>query len=67
MMSVDSGGNFRYYSGDNSDLRAVEKMPKEVMSANASHIISDRFTSLTSDKLAGAGSSANKKLSNVKQ
>ena len=67
MMSVDSGGNFRYYSGDNSDLRAVEKMSKEVMAANASHIVTDRFTSLTSDKLAAANGSTNKKLSNVKQ
>ena len=62
MMSVDSGGNFRYYSGDNSDLRAVETLSKEVMAANASHIVTDRFTSLTTDKLG-----SNKKVSNIKQ
>lgn len=51
-MSVDSDGHFRYYSGDNSDLpRAVETLSREVMAANASHIVTDRFTSLTADKL----------------
>ena len=57
MMSVDSGGNFRYYSGSESSdssrsLKAVETLSKEIMAAHASHIITDRFTSLTADKLS---------------
>lgn len=56
MMSVDSGGNFRYYSGESSDpsrsLKAVETLSKEIMATHASHIITDRFTSLTAEKLS---------------
>jgi hypothetical protein len=59
MLSVDSGGNFRYYSGtgtagigtDSRSLCGMESLPRELMSANASNIVTDRFTSLTADKL----------------
>ena len=55
-MSVDSGRHFRYYSGESSDssrsLKGVETLSKEAMAKNASHIVTDRFTSLTADKLS---------------
>lgn len=62
MLSVDSGGNFRYYSGPSEgsnmngtrSLRGVESLPREVMAANASTIVADRFTSMTAEKLAKA-------------
>ena len=58
MLSVDSGGNFRYYSGtgDKKTMRGFEYLPREVMQTNAS-ILTDRFTSLTADKLASNSAS----------
>ena len=58
MLSVDSGGNFRYYSGtgDKKTMRGFEYLPREIMQTNAS-ILTDRFTSLTADKIATSSSS----------
>ena len=54
MLSVD-GGHFRYYSGGDSctglNPQAVETIPREAMTANAGHLVTDRFTSLTAEKL----------------
>ena len=57
MLSVDSGGNFRYYSGtgDKKTMRGFEYLPRKIMQANAS-IVTDRFTSLTADKLSTSSS-----------
>ena len=62
MLSVDSGGNFRYYSGtgDKKTMRGFEYLPREVMQTNAS-ILTDRFTSLTADKLASNSTSHTEK------
>ena len=53
MLSVDSGGNFRYYSGtgEKKTMRGFEYLPREIIQTNAS-ILTDRFTSLTADKIA---------------
>jgi len=52
MMSVDSGGHFRYYSDvAKGSLKGKETISKEVMANNASHIVTDKFTSLTAEKL----------------
>ena len=61
MLSVDAGGNFRYYSGtgDKKTMRGFEYLPREIMQSNAS-ILTDRFTSLTADKLASNSSTAEK-------
>ena len=66
MLSVDSGGNFRYYSGtgDKKTMRGFEYLPREVMQTNAS-ILTDRFTSLTADKLASNSSSNSEKGSSI--
>ena len=58
MLSVDSGGNFRYYSGtgDKKTMRGFEYLPREIMQTNAS-ILTDRFTSLTADKIVPSTSS----------
>ena len=66
MLSVDSGGNFRYYSGtgDKKTMRGFEYLPREVMQTNAS-ILTDRFTSLTADKLASNSSANSEKGSSI--
>ena len=50
--------SLRYYSGSESsdsirslNLKGVEILSKETMAQNASHIVTDRFTSLTAEKL----------------
>ena len=57
MLSVDSGGNFRYYSGtgEKKTMRGFESLPREIIQTNAS-ILTDRFTSLTADKMATTNS-----------
>ena len=66
MLSVDSGGNFRYYSGtgDKKTMRGFEYLPKEVLQTNAS-ILTDRFTSLTADKLSSCSTSPSEKGSSI--
>ena len=66
MLSVDSGGNFRYYSGtgDKKTMRGFEYLPKEIMQTNAS-ILTDRFTSLTADKLSSSSTSPSEKGSSI--
>ena len=66
MLSVDSGGNFRYYSGtgDKKTMRGFEYLPKEIIQTNAS-ILTDRFTSLTADKLASNSASPSEKGSTI--
>ena len=63
MLSVDAGGNFRYYSGtgDKKTMRGFEYLPREIMQSNAS-ILTDRFTSLTADKLASNSSTNSEKV-----
>ena len=42
-LSVDSGGNFRYFSGD-KNVRAFESLPRTVIqNSNAASIVTDRF------------------------
>lgn len=54
MLSVDSGGNFRYFSGPGQKtLRGFENLSREAMASNAS-IVTDKFTSFTAEKLSAA-------------
>lgn len=64
MLSVDvAGGHFRYYSGGDSCTgsvhpQAVETLSREAMTANAGHLVTDRFTSLTADKFKPVSNSS---------
>ena len=58
MVQVNLPNFLRYYSGSESsdsirslNLKGVEILSKETMAQNASHIVTDRFTSLTAEKL----------------
>ncbi|TRY73919.1 hypothetical protein TCAL_09116 [Tigriopus californicus] len=64
MLSVDSTGNFKYFSGSGErTMRGSESMPMELIHTN-SRIITDKFTSLTAEKIALANSEKNSHLVN---
>ena len=51
MLSVDvAGGHFKYFAGGDctgsEQPQAIETISKEAMTANAGHLVTDRFTSL---------------------
>lgn len=53
MLSVDSVGNFRYFSGSGDKARqGFESLPVELLHSNPG-IVTERFTSLTADKIGG--------------
>ena len=53
MLSVDSGGNLRYFSGSGEKtLKGFESLPRNMISSAGASVVTNRFTAMTADRMA---------------